>query len=80
METAATATILQALTDPVLLIDGEKTIVTANDAAKNLLGAQIEGRTADVHIRRLRKALDISSSKDIIRTGRGSGYSIDGDA
>ncbi len=51
METAATATILQALPDPVLLIDGEKTIVTANDAAKNLLGAQIEGRSLALALR-----------------------------
>ena len=150
METVATAAILQALSDPVLLIDGENTIVTANDAAKTLLGDEIEGRslalalrqpevleytdirmdlarhrvtrqgkwihlgptefrllrvlmerptrvfsreqlldrawgrdvyvesrTVDVHIRRLRKALNISGSKDIIRTVRGSGYTLD---
>tara|TARA_B100000459_G_scaffold146599_1_gene113290 strand:+ start:1326 stop:1475 length:150 start_codon:yes stop_codon:yes gene_type:complete len=45
LETVRTAAILQALSNPVLLIDGEKTIVTANDAAKNLLGDEIEGRS-----------------------------------
>lgn len=51
METTATAAILQALPDPVLLIDGEKTILTANDAAKDLLGAQIEGRSLALALR-----------------------------
>ena len=37
----------------------------------------VESRTVDVHIRRLRKALNIDASKDIIRTVRGSGYAID---
>ncbi|MEL0113881.1 MAG: winged helix-turn-helix domain-containing protein, partial [Rickettsiales bacterium] len=37
----------------------------------------VESRTIDVHIRRLRKALNIGASKDIIRTVRGSGYAID---
>ncbi len=37
----------------------------------------IESRTVDVHIRRLRKALNISSSQDIIRTVRGGGYALD---
>ncbi|MBL93821.1 MAG: two-component sensor histidine kinase [Magnetovibrio sp.] len=51
MTTVATAAILQALPDPVLLIDGKKTIVSANDAAKNLLGAQIEGRSLVLALR-----------------------------
>ena len=51
METAAAAAILKALPNPVLLIDSEKTIVTANDAAKNLLGAEIEGRTLALALR-----------------------------
>ena len=37
----------------------------------------VESRTVDVHIRRLRKALNISGSKDIIRSVRGSGYALD---
>ena len=37
----------------------------------------VESRTVDVHIRRLRKALNITGLKDIIRTVRGAGYAID---
>ncbi len=37
----------------------------------------VESRTVDVHISRLRKALNISGSKDIIRSVRGSGYTLD---
>lgn len=37
----------------------------------------VESRTVDVHIRRLRKALNISGTTDIIRTVRGTGYAID---
>ncbi len=37
----------------------------------------VESRTVDVHIRRLRKALNVNGFKDIIRTVRGSGYAID---
>ena len=38
----------------------------------------VEQRTIDVHIRRIRKALMIDSneSKNIIRTVRGSGYAL----
>ena len=51
METATTAAILQALPDPVLLIDSQKTIVTANEAAKNLMGVEIEGRSLALALR-----------------------------
>lgn len=37
----------------------------------------VELRTVDVHIRRLRRALNESGEKDIIRTVRSAGYSID---
>ena len=37
----------------------------------------VESRTVDVHISRLRKALNISGSKHIIRSVRGSGYTLD---
>ena len=36
----------------------------------------IDSRTVDVHVRRLRKALNIDGSQNIIRTVRGSGYSL----
>jgi len=39
----------------------------------------VEERTVDVHIRRLRKALNTFGGKDMIRTVRGVGYSIDTD-
>ena len=37
----------------------------------------IEPRTVDVHIRRLRKSLNIPGAVDLIRTVRGAGYAID---
>ena len=39
----------------------------------------VELRTVDVHIRRLRKELNQNEEKDIIRTVRSAGYSIDFD-
>ncbi|MDG1995812.1 MAG: phosphate regulon transcriptional regulator PhoB [Emcibacteraceae bacterium] len=39
----------------------------------------VEARTVDVHIRRLRKALNINEMPNIIRTVRSSGYSLDED-
>jgi len=37
----------------------------------------VESRTVDVHIRRLRKAINIDKKNDLIRTVRSSGYSLD---
>jgi two-component system phosphate regulon response regulator PhoB len=37
----------------------------------------VETRTVDVHIRRLRIALDVEGAPDIIRTVRGAGYALD---
>jgi two-component system, OmpR family, phosphate regulon response regulator PhoB len=34
----------------------------------------VEDRTVDVHIRRLRNALAVSSHQDLVQTVRGSGY------
>jgi len=34
-------------------------------------------RTVDVHIRRLRKAINLPGKKDLIRTVRSTGYSLD---
>jgi len=39
--------------------------------------ADIESRTVDVHIRRLRKAINKGGRPDIIRTVRSAGYSLD---
>ena len=37
----------------------------------------VEPRTVDVHIRRLRQALNEQGGRDLIRTVRGAGYAID---
>ena len=39
--------------------------------------SEVEMRTVDVHIRRLRKALNEKSELDIVRTVRSAGYSLD---
>ena len=43
-------------------------------------GIFIDARTVDVHIRRLRKALNEKGEKDVIRTVRSAGYALDADA
>ena len=43
-------------------------------------GIYIEMRTVDVHIRRLRKAMQVGAGKDIIRTVRSAGYAFDSTA
>jgi len=40
----------------------------------------VEPRTVDVHIRRLRKAINASDESDLIRTVRSAGYSLDREA
>lgn len=42
--------------------------------------SEIEPRTVDVHIRRLRKAINQGGRADIIRTVRSAGYALDADA
>lgn len=42
-------------------------------------GRNIDARTVDVHIRRLRTALNADGRPDLIRTVRASGYALDGD-
>ena len=39
--------------------------------------SDIELRTVDVHIRRLRKAVNILGCREVIRTVRSTGYSLD---
>ena len=39
--------------------------------------SDIEARTVDVHIRRLRKAINLEGMPDMIRTVRSAGYSLD---
>jgi two-component system phosphate regulon response regulator PhoB len=40
----------------------------------------VEARTVDVHIGRLRRALNDDEEADLIRTVRSAGYSLDPDA
>lgn len=40
----------------------------------------VELRTVDVHIRRLRKAINGEDLPDMIRTVRSAGYALDSDA
>ena len=40
----------------------------------------VEARTVDVHIRRLRIALNRGDDRDIIRTVRSAGYALDSEA
>ncbi len=42
--------------------------------------SDIELRTVDVHIRRLRKAINLGGHRDIIRTVRSAGYALDAEA
>ena len=39
--------------------------------------SDIDERTVDVHIRRLRKAINRDEERDLIRTVRSAGYSMD---
>lgn len=41
--------------------------------------SEVELRTVDVHIRRLRKAINLEGLPDIIRTVRSAGYALDAD-
>jgi two-component system phosphate regulon response regulator PhoB len=41
------------------------------------MSAEIDERTVDVHVGRLRRALVRGREKDPIRTVRGAGYSLD---
>jgi two-component system phosphate regulon response regulator PhoB len=42
--------------------------------------SDVEARTVDVHIRRLRKAINTGGLQDLIRTVRSAGYSLDHEA
>ena len=43
-------------------------------------GIHVESRTVDVHIRRLRKAINGPGEMDVIRTVRAAGYALDNEA
>ena len=42
--------------------------------------SEIEARTVDVYVRRLRRAINIAGKDDIIRTVRSAGYALDAEA
>ncbi len=62
------------------LIKNPKRVYSREQILNNVWGdnVYVESRTIDVHIRRVRKAINIDRKKDLIRTVRSSGYSLDG--
>ena len=61
-------------------MENPKRVFSRDQLMENVWGNDIyvELRTVDVHIRRLRKALEVTpESVDLIRTVRSAGYSID---
>jgi two-component system, OmpR family, phosphate regulon response regulator PhoB len=38
----------------------------------------VDERTVDVHVGRLRKAINLANMRDVIRTVRGAGYALEG--
>jgi two-component system phosphate regulon response regulator PhoB len=61
------------------LIKSPQRVYSREQLLNNVWGESInvESRTVDVHIRRLRKAININKKNDLIRTVRSSGYSLD---
>ena len=61
------------------LIKSPQRVYSREQLLNNVWGENInvETRTVDVHIRRLRKAINIDKKCDLIRTVRSSGYSLD---
>jgi two-component system phosphate regulon response regulator PhoB len=43
------------------------------------MDSEIDARTVDVHVRRLRKAINRPGDPDLIRTVRSAGYAMDSD-
>ena len=61
------------------LIKSPQRVYSREQLLNNIWGNEInvEARTVDVHIRRLRKAINIQGLPELIRTVRSSGYSLD---
>ena len=61
------------------LMERPGTVFSREELLNGVWGPDIyvEPRTVDVHIRRLRKALNASDGADVIRTVRAAGYSLD---
>ncbi len=62
------------------LMERPGTVFSREELLNGVWGPDIyvEPRTVDVHIRRLRKALNIEKATDVIRTVRAAGYALDG--
>ena len=60
-------------------IKNPKRVYSREQLLNNVWGENIyvESRTVDVHIRRLRQAINIDKSKPLIRTVRSAGYSLE---
>ncbi len=60
-------------------IKNPKRVYSREQLLTNVWGDNInvESRTVDVHIRRLRQAINLEGTKDLIRTVRAAGYSLD---
>ena len=60
-------------------IKNPKRVYSREQLLNNVWGENIyvESRTVDVHIRRLRQAININGSKSLIRTVRSAGYSLE---
>ncbi len=61
------------------LMERSGTVFSREELLNGVWGPDIyvEPRTVDVHIRRLRKALNSSGATDVIRTVRAAGYALD---
>lgn len=63
------------------LMENPGRVFSREQLLDNIWGTDIyvESRTVDVHIRRLRKAMNINDATDYIRTVRSAGYALDKD-
>ena len=61
------------------LMERPGTVFSREELLNGVWGPDIyvEPRTVDVHIRRLRKALNIENGADVVRTVRAAGYALD---
>jgi len=61
-------TFLDEMIDQVIILDKSRNVWSEN--------INVENRTIDVHIRRLRQNINIIGVKELIRTVRSAGYSL----
>ena len=63
-----------------IIIDSVRMFYILASKPQEISHIYVEDRTVDVHIGRLRKALNAQGEENLIRTIRGVGYSIDSDS